>query len=86
MSKQTEQVEGLNIQLHGIDVGVVAHYAGGKNILSFNPEYIAMPEHERPVLILRTGLSSIKVSNLLVFLCSMTWCSPHLTYNMTALL
>jgi len=53
MSKQTEQVEGLNIQLHGIDIGVVAHYAGGKNILSFNPEYIAMPKHERPVLTLR---------------------------------
>lgn len=53
MSKQTEQVEGLNIQLHGIDVAVVAHYAGGKNILSFNPEYIAMPKHERPVFTLR---------------------------------
>ncbi|MGS0695943.1 type II toxin-antitoxin system HipA family toxin [Shewanella sp. 0m-4] len=53
MSKQTEQVEGLNIQLHGVDIGVVAHYAGGKNILSFNPEYIAMPKHERPVLTLR---------------------------------
>ncbi|WP_299010365.1 type II toxin-antitoxin system HipA family toxin [uncultured Shewanella sp.] len=53
MSKQIEQVEGLNIQLHGIDIGVLAHYAGGKNILSFNPKYIAMPKHERPVLTLR---------------------------------
>lgn len=30
MSKQVEQVEGLNIQLDGIDVAVIVHYAGGK--------------------------------------------------------
>lgn len=30
MSKQIEKVEGLNIQLHGTDIAVIAHYAGGK--------------------------------------------------------
>ena len=53
MSKQIEKVEGLNIQLHGIDVAVVAHYAGGKNILTFNPNFTAMPDHQRPVFTLR---------------------------------
>lgn len=32
MSKQIEKVEGLNIQLHGVDIAVIAHYAGGKQI------------------------------------------------------
>lgn len=53
MSKQIEKVEGLNIQLHGIDVAVIVHYAGGKNILTFNPEFVAMPEDQRPVFTLR---------------------------------
>ncbi|WP_427981182.1 type II toxin-antitoxin system HipA family toxin [Agarivorans sp.] len=53
MSKQTEKVEGLNIQLHGIDVAVIAHYAGGKNILMFNPEFVAMPTEKQPVFSLR---------------------------------
>lgn len=29
MSKQIEKVEGLNIELHDIDVAVIVHYAGG---------------------------------------------------------
>ncbi|MDD9176300.1 type II toxin-antitoxin system HipA family toxin [Aliivibrio finisterrensis] len=53
MNKQVEQVEGLNIQLHGIDVAVIAHYGGGKNILTFNPEFISMPAERRPVFTLR---------------------------------
>ena len=53
MSKQTEQVEGLNIELHGIDVAVVAHYAGGKNILTFNPSFITLAEEKRPTFTLR---------------------------------
>ncbi|RTZ15322.1 type II toxin-antitoxin system HipA family toxin [Vibrio aquaticus] len=53
MSKQFEKVEGLNIQLHGSDVAVIAHYAGGKNILTFNPEFVALPADKRPVFTLR---------------------------------
>lgn len=53
MSKQIEKVEGLNIQIHGIDVAVIAHYAGGKNILTFNPEFVSMPAEKRPVFTLR---------------------------------
>ncbi|OEF27728.1 hypothetical protein [Vibrio rumoiensis] len=53
MSKLTEKVEGLYIQLHGLNVAVIAHYAGGKNILTFSPEYLAMPTSLRPVFTLR---------------------------------
>ncbi|MDV5172320.1 type II toxin-antitoxin system HipA family toxin [Photobacterium rosenbergii] len=53
MSRQIEKVEGLNIQLHGIDIAVIAHYAGGKNILTFNPDFVAMPVQLRPVFTLR---------------------------------
>ncbi|MDB1124701.1 type II toxin-antitoxin system HipA family toxin [Vibrio algarum] len=62
MSKQIENVEGLSIQLHGIDVAVVAHYAGGKNILSFNPAFAAMPDYERPVFTLRQLLDPTYLS------------------------
>ncbi len=53
MNKPLEQVEGLNISLHGVDVGVITHYAGGKNILTFNPTYLAMADAKRPVFTLR---------------------------------
>ncbi len=56
MGKQIEKVEGLKIQLHGIDVAVIAHYAGGKNILTFNPDFAAMPDDLRPVFTLRQML------------------------------
>ncbi len=53
MSKQSEKVEGLNIQLYGINVAVITHYTGGKNILTFNPEFVALPLDKRPVITLR---------------------------------
>ncbi len=58
MTRQVEKVEGLNIQLHGIDVAVITHYAGGKNILTFNPKFISMPTENRPVFTLRQLLDS----------------------------
>lgn len=53
MSKQIEKVEGLNIQLYGIDVAIIVHYAGGKNILTFNPHFVGLPKQQRPVFTLR---------------------------------
>lgn len=43
MSKQIEKVEGLNIQLHGVDVAVIAHYAGGKQIALILSIYPSSP-------------------------------------------
>ena len=34
--KNLEKVEALRISLHDWDVGVLTHYAGGKNILIFH--------------------------------------------------
>ena len=51
--KNLEKVEALRISLHDWDVGVLTHYAGGKNILTFHPEFVAMPERERPIVTLR---------------------------------
>lgn len=53
MIKQVEKVEGLNIQLHGINVAVIAHYAGGKNILTFNPHFVSMPKENQPTFTLK---------------------------------
>lgn len=40
-SKREENVEALLLTLHGLEVGVLAHFAGNKNILTFNPDYIS---------------------------------------------
>lgn len=47
-----EKVEGLALNLHGHNIGVLAHYAGGKNILSFNPDYIGLANQDRPTFTL----------------------------------
>ncbi|CAM2902666.1 type II toxin-antitoxin system HipA family toxin [Vibrio rarus] len=53
MNKPLEKVEGLAIYLHGNRVGVIAHYAGGKNILTFDPDFIAISPQARQVFTLR---------------------------------
>lgn len=47
---ETEAVEVLKLSLHGVTVGHLAGYQGGKNLLVFDPDYIANPE--RPTLTL----------------------------------
>lgn len=45
MTKRHEQVEALSITLQGQLIGVLAHYEGGKNILTFNPDYRSAPPY-----------------------------------------
>ena len=52
MSQQLESVEGLALYLGEIRVGVLVHYTGGRNALSFDPDYIAMPDTQRPTVTL----------------------------------
>ncbi|RJT44870.1 hypothetical protein D6C13_09615 [Rahnella woolbedingensis] len=52
MTQQTESVEALALYLHEQRIGVLAHYSGSRNILTFDPTYTALPEHERPVFTL----------------------------------
>lgn len=51
--RQVESVQALALVLHNVRIGVLAHYSGGKNILTFDPQYLAMPESTRPVFTLR---------------------------------
>jgi len=55
---QAESVEALELTLHGQRVGIIAHYSGGKNILTFDPEYAAMPEGRRPTMTLTQKLNA----------------------------
>ncbi|MBF7954200.1 type II toxin-antitoxin system HipA family toxin [Rahnella victoriana] len=52
MEKRVESVEALALYLDEQRVGVLAHYAGSRNILSFAPEYLELPVSQRPVFTL----------------------------------
>ena len=52
MEKRMESVEALALYLDEQRVGVLAHYAGSRNILSFAPEYLELPVSQRPVFTL----------------------------------
>lgn len=51
--QQVESVQALALILHHVRIGVLAHYSGGKNILTFDPQYLALPEAIRPLFTLR---------------------------------
>ncbi|MBI3311823.1 MAG: HipA N-terminal domain-containing protein, partial [Serratia liquefaciens] len=51
--RQVESVQALALILHDVRIGVLAHYSGGKNILTFDPHYLALPEAIRPLFTLR---------------------------------
>lgn len=51
--RQVESVQALALMLHQVRIGVLAHYSGGKNILTFDPQYLALPEASRPLFTLR---------------------------------
>ncbi|ABX50641.1 HipA N-terminal domain protein [Shewanella baltica OS195] len=50
--KPAESVEALALYLNHQRIAILTHYSGGKNILKFDPEYIAMPKALRPTLTL----------------------------------
>ena len=47
-----ETVEALSLTLHGQRIGILTHYSGGKNILSFGPEYMTLPDASKPTFTL----------------------------------
>src|SRR3990172_5742741 len=55
--RRQETVEALGLSLHGQSVGVLVHYSGGKNILTFDPVYANTAPDNRVVL----TLTQIKV-------------------------
>ncbi|AEX53708.1 type II toxin-antitoxin system HipA family toxin [Rahnella aquatilis] len=58
MSLRTASVEALTLYIHEQRIGVVAHYSGNRNILTFDPEYAALAESERPVFTLAQKMRS----------------------------
>lgn len=64
MSKQIELVEGLSISLQGVNIAIITHYSGGKNILCFNPDFVAMEESKRPIFTLRQIIDPNYLSKL----------------------
>jgi len=62
MMADTETVEVLKLSLHGVTVGYLAGYQGGKNILVFDPEYAANPN--RPTFTL-SGIADHPASKTL---------------------
>lgn len=54
---QLESVEALAVELHGERVGVLVHYAGGKNILTFDPAYVESDSSRRPTITLSQQVS-----------------------------
>ncbi|WP_367298510.1 type II toxin-antitoxin system HipA family toxin [Hafnia alvei] len=53
MTKQTESVQALALYLNQQRIGVLAHYASNHNILTFDPEYAALPLSVRPIFTLQ---------------------------------
>ncbi len=51
-SREAESIEALQLTLHGHKVGILTHYTGGRNILTFDPEYRALPARDRPTMTL----------------------------------
>ncbi|WP_322406989.1 HipA N-terminal domain-containing protein [Idiomarina sp. PL1-037] len=46
-TKRSELVEGLSLSIDNQEIGVISHYSGGKNILAFSPNYVALPAEKR---------------------------------------
>lgn len=46
-TKRVEHVEGLSLSIGNQEIGVISHYAGGKNIFVFSPSYTALPANKR---------------------------------------
>jgi len=59
--RRQESVEALRISLHGQTIGVLAHFSGGKNILTFDPGYVRMAPREGPL----ATLTQLRVKGLL---------------------
>lgn len=61
-----EMVEAVSLSLHGQRIGVLSHYAGGKNILVFDPEYSALPSSIKPTFTLTQTLDDTYLSKPLI--------------------
>ena len=61
-----ESAEALQLTLHGQRVGILTHYTGGKNTLTFDPEYKALREPNRPTMTLTQRMDIHYLDRVLV--------------------
>ncbi len=66
INRQAESVEALQLTLHEQKVGILTHYTGGRNILTFDPEYRALREQNRPTMTLTQRINPDYLDNVLV--------------------
>ncbi len=57
-TESPEFVEALALTLHGHQVGVLSHHSNGRNRLTFNPAYQALPDDKKPVVTLTQRVNS----------------------------
>ena len=65
-NRVVESVEALRLTLHEQRVGILTRYTGGKNILSFDPEYKALREPDRPTMTLTQRMDIDYLDRVLV--------------------
>lgn len=66
VNRLVESAEALQLTLHGQRVGILTHYTGGKNILTFDPEYKATREPNRPTMTLTQRINPGYLDKVLV--------------------
>ena len=66
VNRLVESAEALQLTLHGQRVGILTHYTGGKNILTFDPEYKATREPNRPTMTLTQRINPDYLDKVLV--------------------
>ena len=66
VNRLVESAEALQLTLHGQRVGILTHYTGGKNILTFDPEYKATREPNRPTMTLTQRINPDYLNKVLV--------------------
>ena len=66
VNRLVESAEALQLTLHGQRVGILTHYTSGKNILTFDPEYKATREPNRPTMTLTQRMNPDYLDKVLV--------------------
>ncbi len=65
-NRLVESIAALQLTLHGQRIGILTHYIGGKNILTFDPEYKALREQSQPIMTLTQKMNPNYLDRVLV--------------------
>ena len=65
-NRLVESIAALQLTRHGQRIGILTHYIGGKNILTFDPEYKALREQSQPIMTLTQKMNPNYLDRVLV--------------------